>query len=88
MQPTGLTIFVLVVLVLAIILVFLSVKSVPQGREYPVERFYRNAKGSNIYEGTREMQTLIQADYALGLRVDKPRPVELPEAEQEHEHNW
>jgi glutaryl-CoA dehydrogenase (non-decarboxylating) len=56
--------------------------------EYPVERFYRNAKGSNIYEGTREMQTLIQADYALGIRVDKPRLVELPKAEQDHEHNW
>ena len=44
MQPTGLTIFVLVVLVLAIILVFLSVKSVPQGREYTVERFGRYTK--------------------------------------------
>jgi regulator of protease activity HflC (stomatin/prohibitin superfamily) len=44
MQPTGLTIFVLVVLVLAVILVFLSVKSVPQGREYTVERFGRYTK--------------------------------------------
>jgi glutaryl-CoA dehydrogenase (non-decarboxylating) len=35
-----------------------------------VERFYRNAKGSSIYEGTREIHTLIQADYALGLRKD------------------
>lgn len=41
MEPTGLTIFVLVVLVLAIILVFMGVKSIPQGREYTVERFGR-----------------------------------------------
>ncbi|HEX9646971.1 MAG TPA: SPFH domain-containing protein [Alphaproteobacteria bacterium] len=41
MQPIGLTIFVVVVLVLAVILVFLSVKSVPQGREFTVERFGR-----------------------------------------------
>ena len=50
--------------------------------EYPVERFYRNAKSSSIYEGTREVQTLMQADYVLGIRVDKPRPVELPTADQ------
>jgi regulator of protease activity HflC (stomatin/prohibitin superfamily) len=41
MQPTGLTIFVVVVLVLALILVFMSVKSVPQGYEHTVERFGR-----------------------------------------------
>jgi len=41
MQPTGLTIFVLVVVVLAVILVFLGVKTVPQGREFTVERFGR-----------------------------------------------
>jgi glutaryl-CoA dehydrogenase (non-decarboxylating) len=46
--------------------------------EYPVERFYRNAKGASIYEGTREIQTLLQADYALGLRKDKPRRINLP----------
>jgi len=44
MQPAGLTIFVLVVLVLALILVFMSVKSVPQGREFTVERFGRYTK--------------------------------------------
>ncbi len=44
MEPTGLTIFVLVVLVLAVILVFMGVKSVPQGREYTVERFGRYTK--------------------------------------------
>jgi regulator of protease activity HflC (stomatin/prohibitin superfamily) len=41
METTGLTIFVIVVLVLAVILVFMGVKSVPQGREFTVERFGR-----------------------------------------------
>jgi len=50
--------------------------------EYPVERFYRNAKGSSIYEGSREVQTLMQADYLLGFRKDKPRRAELPVADQ------
>jgi glutaryl-CoA dehydrogenase (non-decarboxylating) len=50
--------------------------------EYPVERYYRNAKSSSIYEGTREVQTLMQADYALGIRVDGPRSVEMPTTEQ------
>ena len=39
--------------------------------EYPVERFWRNARGAVIYEGTREVHTLLQAEYALGLRQDK-----------------
>jgi glutaryl-CoA dehydrogenase (non-decarboxylating) len=51
--------------------------------EYPVERFYRNAKGASIYEGTREIHTLIQADYALGVRSDKPLRAHLPVVEQE-----
>ncbi len=46
--------------------------------EYPVERFYRNAKGAVIYEGTREIHTLLQADYALGLREDRSTRVTLP----------
>ena len=36
--------------------------------EYPVGRFYRNAKGAVIYEGTREIHKLMQADYVLGYR--------------------
>ena len=36
--------------------------------EYPVGRFYRNCKGAVIYEGTREIHTLMQADYVLGYR--------------------
>ena len=46
--------------------------------EYPVGRFYRNCKAAVIYEGTREIHKVMQADYALGLRQDKPRRVELP----------
>ena len=46
--------------------------------EYPAGRFYRNSKAAVIYEGTREIHKLMQADYALGYRVDKPRRVELP----------
>ncbi len=46
--------------------------------DYPVGRFYRNAKGAVIYEGTREIMTLLQGDYALGYRQDKPRRCELP----------
>ncbi len=46
--------------------------------EYPVERFFRNSKGASIYEGTREIQKLMQADYALGFRKDKPRRRDLP----------
>jgi len=46
--------------------------------EYNVERFYRNAKGAQIYEGSREIHKLLQADYALGLRTDKPLRCTLP----------
>jgi glutaryl-CoA dehydrogenase (non-decarboxylating) len=46
--------------------------------EYPVGRFYRNCKGAVIYEGTREIHTLMQADYALGYRTDRPTRCELP----------
>ena len=49
--------------------------------EYPVGRFYRNCKGAVIYEGTREIHTLMQADYVLGFRQDKPLRCELPPAE-------
>lgn len=49
--------------------------------EYNVERFFRNAKGAQIYEGSREIHKLIQADYALGLRTDKPLRCSLPRPE-------
>ncbi|CAN5722437.1 acyl-CoA dehydrogenase family protein [soil metagenome] len=40
--------------------------------EYPVERYLRNAKAAQIYEGTSQLHTLIQADYLLGYRHDSP----------------
>jgi glutaryl-CoA dehydrogenase (non-decarboxylating) len=40
--------------------------------DYPVERHLRNARGGAIYEGTREIHTLLQAEYALGYRQDRP----------------
>lgn len=49
--------------------------------EYSVERFYRNAKGAQIYEGSREIHKLLQADYALGLRRDRPTRMTLPKPE-------
>jgi glutaryl-CoA dehydrogenase (non-decarboxylating) len=46
--------------------------------EYPVERYLRNARGAIIYEGTRELQELLQADFALGERSNPPLRCELP----------
>jgi glutaryl-CoA dehydrogenase (non-decarboxylating) len=46
--------------------------------EYPVGRFYRNCKGAVIYEGTREIHKIMQADYVLGVRQDRPTRCELP----------
>jgi glutaryl-CoA dehydrogenase (non-decarboxylating) len=46
--------------------------------EYPVERYLRNAKAPVIYEGTREIHTIMQAEYALGYRQDKPLNKMLP----------
>ncbi|HET7727797.1 MAG TPA: acyl-CoA dehydrogenase family protein [Candidatus Limnocylindrales bacterium] len=40
--------------------------------EFPVERYLRNSKAAVIYEGTSQLHTLIQADYALGYRDDRP----------------
>ncbi|MEI7769817.1 MAG: acyl-CoA dehydrogenase family protein [Chloroflexales bacterium] len=46
--------------------------------EYPVERYLRNSRGAIIYEGTRELQELLQADFALGKRINPPLRRELP----------
>lgn len=50
--------------------------------EYPVGRYLRNSKGAVIYEGTREIHTLMQADYALGYRADRPTRCSLPRYEK------
>ncbi|HEY4002093.1 MAG TPA: acyl-CoA dehydrogenase family protein [Candidatus Xenobia bacterium] len=46
--------------------------------EYPVARFLRNAKGAVIYEGTQEVHKLIQGEYVLGKRIDRPVRCPLP----------
>jgi glutaryl-CoA dehydrogenase (non-decarboxylating) len=46
--------------------------------EFPVERYLRNCRGAVIYEGSREIHQLIQAQYALGYKADKPLRCELP----------
>ena len=50
--------------------------------EYPVGRYYRNCKGAVIYEGTREIHKLMQADYLLGYRTDRASRCELPAVER------
>jgi len=46
--------------------------------DYPVERYLRNCKAAIIYEGTRDIHTLMQADWALGLKSEKAARVTLP----------
>jgi len=38
--------------------------------EYNVERYFREAKGLQIVEGTSQIHTILQAAYALGVRSD------------------
>ncbi len=49
--------------------------------EYPVERYMRNSRGAIIYEGSNQIQELMQGQYALGYRTDKPVRKELPKWE-------
>ena len=50
--------------------------------EYHVERHLRNTKSSVIYEGTSQIHTLMQAEYALGNRQTRPMRCELPAYDQ------
>ena len=43
-----------------------------------LKRYLRNAKAPVIYEGTREIHTIMQGEYALGYRVDRPLNRNLP----------
>lgn len=49
--------------------------------EYPVERYLRNSRGAVIYEGTREIHQIVQAEYALGYRSDRPLRCPQPPAQ-------
>jgi glutaryl-CoA dehydrogenase (non-decarboxylating) len=46
--------------------------------DYPVERYLRNCKAAVIYEGTRDIHTLMQADWALGFKSEKAARKTLP----------
>jgi alkylation response protein AidB-like acyl-CoA dehydrogenase len=46
--------------------------------EYNVERHLRNTKSAVIYEGTSQIHTLMQAEYVLGGRRDRPMRCEMP----------
>ena len=46
--------------------------------DFPVERYFRNSRGAMIYEGTHEIHTIMQAEYELGYRTDKPLQYMLP----------
>jgi glutaryl-CoA dehydrogenase (non-decarboxylating) len=45
---------------------------------HPVERHLRNCRAAVIYEGTREIHQVIQAEYLLGYRQDAPLRCPLP----------
>ncbi len=44
----------------------------------PAARYLRNSRATLIYEGTREVQTQLAAEYALGYRQDRPPAHPLP----------
>ena len=53
--------------------------------DYPVERYLRNCKAAIIYEGTRDIHTLMQADWALGLKKEKPARRTCPSGKSKSE---
>jgi glutaryl-CoA dehydrogenase (non-decarboxylating) len=46
--------------------------------EFAIERHLRNCRAALIYEGTREIHQVIQAEYLLGYREDRPLRRSLP----------
>ena len=74
---SGFSIFVLIVLVLAILLVVMGVKSVPQGREYTVERFGRYTR--TLKPGIALLTPFIEG---IGRRVNMMEQVlDVPQQE-------
>ncbi|HVC04663.1 MAG TPA: acyl-CoA dehydrogenase family protein [Candidatus Acidoferrales bacterium] len=53
-------------------------------KDYPVERFMRDAKIYQIWEGTAEIQRLVISRYVLGERTAAARPKIVEPARQEH----
>jgi glutaryl-CoA dehydrogenase (non-decarboxylating) len=53
--------------------------------ECPAARYLRNSRATMIYEGTREVQTQLAAEYALGYREDRPLSHPLPAWPDEEE---
>jgi glutaryl-CoA dehydrogenase (non-decarboxylating) len=54
--------------------------------DYPVERYLRNCKAAIIYEGTRDIHTLMQADWTLGIKSEKPARRTLPSWKASESH--
>jgi glutaryl-CoA dehydrogenase (non-decarboxylating) len=46
--------------------------------ECAAARYLRNSRATMIYEGTREVQTQLAAEYAMGYRQDRPMRCSLP----------
>ncbi len=46
--------------------------------ECQAARYLRNSRATLIYEGTRELQTVLAGEYALGYREDRPIRCPLP----------
>jgi alkylation response protein AidB-like acyl-CoA dehydrogenase len=53
-------------------------------KDYPVERFMRDAKIYQIWEGTAEIQRLVISRYVLGERTAATRPKLVEDAPQSH----
>ncbi|MGH7610790.1 MAG: acyl-CoA dehydrogenase family protein [Candidatus Dormibacteria bacterium] len=53
--------------------------------ECPAARYLRNSRATLIYEGTREVQVQLAAEYALGYRQDRPARRPLPALPDEGE---
>lgn len=47
---------------------------------HTIERHLQNIKGSVIYGGTAEIHQVMQADYAFGVRIERPFRLPLPTA--------